>query len=170
MSTPRLIDPTRLGTLRPDELAAALRPLWEDAGPLVAALAGRAVSSWEEHLDMAEAAIASMDASTQALLLAAHPRIGADPSRLSTLSYVEQGGGTPTEPAVTERLDALNAAYEERFGFPFVEWVAGRDKSAILSVLERRLTRPAEEERVAGCRALIAIARDRYDKLRAEVS
>jgi 2-oxo-4-hydroxy-4-carboxy--5-ureidoimidazoline (OHCU) decarboxylase len=147
-----------------------MRPLWEDAGPLAAALAGRAVSSWEEHLDVAEAAISSMDAPTQAHLLAAHPRIGADPSRLSALSYREQGGGTPSEAAVVERLDILNAAYEERFGFPFVEWVAGRDKSAILAVLEYRLTRSVEEEREAGCRALIAIARDRLGKLRVEVS
>lgn len=167
---PRLIDPSQLGTLTPDELAAALRPLWENAGPLVTALVGRAVTSWEEHLDLAEAAITSMDASTKALLLGAHPRIGADPSRLSTLSYHEQDGGTPAEPVVIERLNALNEAYEQRFGFPFVEWVAGRQKSAILAVLEQRLTRSPEEEREAGCRALIAIARDRFSKLSTEVS
>ena len=165
-----MIDPTQLGTLGTDELTAALRPLWEDAGPLVATLVGRAVNSWEEHLDVAEAAITSMDAPTQTLLLGAHPRIGADPSRLSPLSYEEQGGGTPAEAGVTERLNILNEAYEQRFGFPFVEWVAGREKAAILAVLEQRLARAQDEEREAGCRALVEIARDRFSKLRTEVS
>ncbi|MBO0747122.1 MAG: 2-oxo-4-hydroxy-4-carboxy-5-ureidoimidazoline decarboxylase [Acidimicrobiaceae bacterium] len=163
-----MIDATRLGTLEPDELAVALRPLWEDAGPLATCLAGHEVSTWNEHLDLAEAAIASMDDTTRELLLTAHPRIGADPSRLSALSYREQGGGSPAEPAILERLETLNKAYEERFGFPFVEWLAGRAKSEILTVLETRLTRSKGDEREAGCRALVAIARDRYDKLSRE--
>jgi 2-oxo-4-hydroxy-4-carboxy--5-ureidoimidazoline (OHCU) decarboxylase len=59
------------------------------------------------------------------------------------------------------RLDGLNDAYESRFGFPFVEWVAGRPKAAIVAVLEARLQRDRDTELAAGCEALLAIARDR---------
>jgi 2-oxo-4-hydroxy-4-carboxy--5-ureidoimidazoline (OHCU) decarboxylase len=164
-----LVDAGALGSLDPSSLAAALRPLWEDAGPLAERLVGRPVTTWCEHLTMAEAEIWAMDPATQAALLRAHPRIGADPTTLArrgTRSFVEQGGDRATDPAVLARLDELNSAYEDAYGFPFVEWVAGRPKEAIVSVLEQRSTRPLDVERRAGCQALVDIARDRLHQLR----
>jgi len=160
-----LLDPARLGTLGKADLAEALRPLWEDAGPLVDRLLGRAVTSWDEHLAVAEAAIAAMDAHTQAELLAAHPRIGADPATLSSASYREQAAAATATAATLVQLETLNQAYEDRFGFPFVEFVAGRPKEAIIGVLQSRLAGTAEAERHAGCRALLAIAHDRLGRL-----
>jgi 2-oxo-4-hydroxy-4-carboxy--5-ureidoimidazoline (OHCU) decarboxylase len=164
-----LSDATRLGALDRAGLAGALRPLWEDAGPLVDQLLGRRATSWDEHLAAAEAEIAAMDAAAQAQLLQAHPRIGADPATLSAASFREQAGSSPTDPDTLARLERLNQAYEDRFGFPFVEFVAGRSKETIAAVLELRLTRPVDVERRAGCEALVAIARDRLGKLRSEV-
>jgi 2-oxo-4-hydroxy-4-carboxy--5-ureidoimidazoline (OHCU) decarboxylase len=164
-----LVDPRLLGALDREALAAALRPLWEDAGPLADRLVGRSVADWDEHLALAESVIASMDAATQSELLKAHPRIGADPATLSPASFSEQAGAAPADPATLARLEVLNVAYEERFGFPFVEFVAGRPKEAIVAVLESRLERPVDVERRAGCAALAAIARDRLGKLRSEV-
>jgi hypothetical protein len=45
-----LIDPAVLATLGKADLAEALRPLWEDAGPLVDRMVGQAVTSWDQHL------------------------------------------------------------------------------------------------------------------------
>jgi 2-oxo-4-hydroxy-4-carboxy--5-ureidoimidazoline (OHCU) decarboxylase len=145
------------------ELAAAMRPLWEDAGPLVPLLVGVEVGSWAAHIDRAEQAIAAMDPATRAVLLRAHPRIGAPPvelARRSVTSLAEQGGAAE-EPAVLARLAAGNDAYEARFGFPFVEFVAGRSRRSIIAVLEDRLRRDRDTELAAGCEALVAIARDR---------
>jgi 2-oxo-4-hydroxy-4-carboxy-5-ureidoimidazoline decarboxylase len=162
-----LVDPTMLGTLDFAGLAAALRPLLEDAGPLVARLQGRSWPTWEAVLDSAAGEVAAMDDEERMALLAANPRIGERPAVLaarSPESFREQGAGGDEDPAVLDHLEQLNEAYETRFGFPFVEWVAGRPKAVIAEVLEARLERDRTTELEAGTSALLAIARDRLAK------
>jgi OHCU decarboxylase len=169
---PELVPADHLKNLSRAELAAALRPLWEDAGPLAARLEGRPASSWEELIEMGEAEIAAMGDAERAELLAAHPRIGAPPDALaarSTQSLREQGGHAGADAGVLAELDALNQRYEDRFGFPFVEWVAGRSRRQMLPVIEARLQRDRDSELAAGCAALVAIARDRLARLTNEV-
>jgi 2-oxo-4-hydroxy-4-carboxy--5-ureidoimidazoline (OHCU) decarboxylase len=164
-----LADAPGLGALDRTALAAAMRPLWEDAGPLVDRLVGRQVTTWEEHVSAAEAEIDAMDDATRAELLGAHPRIGADPAALaarSPQSWSEQGGASATDPATLAALEAANDIYEERFGFAFVHWVAGRSKAEMLAVLRSRLERDRATELDAGCAALVAIARDRLARIR----
>lgn len=164
---PALVDPATLGGLDRRELADALRPLWEDAGPLVDRLVGRPAVSWAASIAAAEAEIAAMPDAERAALLNAHPRIGAPPAdlaRRSAISLREQGGAA-ADPAILDRLDALNDRYEARFGFPFVEWVNGRSRAEMIPVLEARLERDAPAELAAGCAALVAIARDRLRRL-----
>ena len=83
--------------------------------------------------------------------LAAHPRIG-EPSP-------EQHGGNP---AVLTELAYLNQVYEEKFGFRFVVFVAGRPREEILEVLRDRIANDREEELESGIRELVAIAQDRW--------
>jgi len=163
-----LADPTGLGKLDQSCLAVALRPLFEDAGPLVEELAGRSFPTWEAVLDAAEAAIATMCSPARAALLRAHPRIGTDPATLarrSPESWAEQGGDLTTPPELLARLAQLNDLYEQRFGFPFVEWVAGRPRETLVAVLEERLGHDRPEELSKGCAALVDIARDRLARL-----
>jgi 2-oxo-4-hydroxy-4-carboxy--5-ureidoimidazoline (OHCU) decarboxylase len=165
------VDARTLGGLDRPALAAAMRPLWEDAGPLVDRLVGRHVATWEDHLAAAEAEVAGMDPVTRAALLGAHPRIGADPAALaarSPESWAEQGGAAPTDAATAAALDAANDAYEARFGFAFVEFVAGRSKAELLPVITARLARDRTTELDAGCAALVAIARDRLARIRSD--
>ncbi len=167
--TPSLVLAPTLGTLDRAALGRALKPLWEDAGPLADRLLGRPVESWEDHLAMADKAVAAMDDDERVALLAGHPRIGTDAATLSArsaLSFGEQGGPRPTAEATTATLAMLNDRYEELFGFPFVEWVAGRPKEALTDVLRTRLTRDRATELQAGCAALVAIAGDRLATLR----
>ncbi len=153
-----------MAQLATDQLAAALRPLWEDAGPLVPRLAGRSFASWSELIDGAEAEIETMNDAERTALLRAHPRLGAAPAELrirSATSYVEQGSGAVLDDGVSQQLAALNRQYEEQFGFPCVEWVAGRPLAELVPVLMVRLRRSRATELAAGCAALVAIARDR---------
>jgi hypothetical protein len=83
--------------------------------------------------------------------LAAHPRIG-EPSP-------EQHGGNP---AVLTELAYLNQVYDEKFGFRFVVFVAGRRREEILEVLRDRIANTREEELETGMRELVAIAQDRW--------
>ncbi|HET6643283.1 MAG TPA: 2-oxo-4-hydroxy-4-carboxy-5-ureidoimidazoline decarboxylase [Gaiellaceae bacterium] len=83
--------------------------------------------------------------------LATHPRIG-EPSP-------EQHGDDPT---VLTELAYLNQVYEEKFGFRFVVFVAGRPHRDILPVLRERLAKTREEELETGITGLVAIAQDRW--------
>jgi OHCU decarboxylase len=83
--------------------------------------------------------------------LAAHARIG-EPSP-------EQHGGNP---AVLTELAYLNQVYEEKFGFRFVVFVAGRSREEVLEVLRDRIANTREEELETGMRELVAIAHDRW--------
>jgi 2-oxo-4-hydroxy-4-carboxy--5-ureidoimidazoline (OHCU) decarboxylase len=163
-----LVPPASLAALGRDELAAALRPLWEDAGPLVDRLAGRQFLSWQDLVDEAERQIGAMSVPERVALLAAHPRIGAPVVALaarSQISLAEQGGAAGAAPEVLAELDALNDRYEERFGFPFVAWVAGRSRREMTVVIEDRLGHDRATELAAGCAALVAIARDRLSTI-----
>jgi 2-oxo-4-hydroxy-4-carboxy-5-ureidoimidazoline decarboxylase len=107
----------------------------------------------ERPLDVAEEVAAELSEDEQANALAAHPRIG-EPSD-------EQRGA---EPEVLAELEELNRAYEERFGFRFVVFVAGRTRAELLPVLRERLARSRAEELETGLRELVAIAKDRWQR------
>lgn len=123
----------------------ALTRLFSGRTRLVDQLAAR-----ENPLGVADEVAAALSEEDQVAALSTHPRIGeASP---------EQRGDVP------EELVELNRAYEERFGFPFVVFVAGRPRAELVPVLRERLERTREEELAAGLRELVAIARDRWTR------
>jgi 2-oxo-4-hydroxy-4-carboxy--5-ureidoimidazoline (OHCU) decarboxylase len=133
---------------------AELAELFEGRTRLVEVLAQR-----EDPLGSADEAIGELDEREMVEALNAHPAIGA--THLSERSAEEQGAGA--DPAVMTELAYLNQVYEEKFGFRFVVFVAGRPKTEILEVLRERLERTREEELEAGLAELVAIARDRWE-------
>ena len=138
--------PRQLST---DELAE----LFEGRTRLVELLAQR-----EDPLGSAEQAIDELDDTEKVEALTAHPAIGA--THLSERSAAEQG--VEGDPALMTELAYLNQVYEEKFGFRFVVFVAGRPKADILEVLRERLERTREDELETGLTELVAIARDRW--------
>ena len=107
----------------------------------------------EDPLERAEEIALSLDDRDKATALAQHPRIG-EPSP-------EQSGG---DPAIITELSYLNQVYEEKFGFRFVVFVAGRSREELLPLLRDRLERTPEEELETGMRELVAIAKDRWQQ------
>jgi 2-oxo-4-hydroxy-4-carboxy-5-ureidoimidazoline decarboxylase len=100
-------------------------------------------------------------------LLRAHPEL-ARRAPLTAESAAEQGGMGLDRLADDEaaRFEALNLAYRERFGFPFIIAVRGqRDRSAILSALTARLAHDAPTEQAAALAEVAKIARFRLDDL-----
>jgi 2-oxo-4-hydroxy-4-carboxy--5-ureidoimidazoline (OHCU) decarboxylase len=114
----------------------------------------------ERPLERAEEVIAGLDEEAKLEALDAHPPIGA--RNLSAHSAEEQG--TEADPAVLSELAYLNQVYQEKFGFRFIVFVAGRRKREILEVLRERIGRTREEELETGLRELVAIARDRWTR------
>jgi len=132
-----------------------LAELFEGRTPLVERLA-----ALEYPLERADEIIASLDEEQKIAALDAHPAIGE--RRLSPRSAAEQGA--PADPAILSELAYQNQVYEEKFGFRFVVFVAGRPKREILEVLSERIGNTREEELDTGLRELVAIARDRWTR------
>jgi 2-oxo-4-hydroxy-4-carboxy-5-ureidoimidazoline decarboxylase len=61
------------------------------------------------------------------------------------------------------RFTALNDAYRERFGFPFVIRVAGRSVDDILAAYEARLANDADAERATAIEQIAEIMRLRIE-------
>lgn len=162
----------------PDRLSQAafaelVAPLFERAPRFIGRLAqGRPYGSWGGLFAQALAIALAMPRDEQLELIDAHPRIGAPPGSVSAHSFVEQGYDREAATAEAEAqrehiavaLDRLNAAYEARFGFRYVIFVAGRPRSAIVPLMEAALDADPEAERERALGDVVAIARDRAGK------
>ena len=144
-------------TIAPEQLAA----IFERAPALAERVRGDDPAS---IVASARIEIARMTEAERIGVLNAHPRIGADPASLSTLSRREQGGGADV--AALRDLASLNDEYERKFGFRFVVFVAGRSKAEIVPVFRARLRRTREQELAAGIDEFLAITRDRLTRIR----
>jgi 2-oxo-4-hydroxy-4-carboxy--5-ureidoimidazoline (OHCU) decarboxylase len=143
-----------------------LARLFEGAPRFVARLAAEPVESWSGLLDRAERIALTMPEDEQLELLDAHPRIGANPTGVSEMSFREQGyDHDPGTVELQERLDRLNAEYEQRFGFRFVVFVNGRSRDAIADVMESHMDADRDEEKRRALSDVVAIARHRLANL-----
>lgn len=101
-------------------------------------------------------------------VIRAHPDLAgkaAIAGELTDDSTREQAGAgldqcTPEEMA---RFERLNAAYKEKFGFPFVMAVKGNDRHDILAAFETRLENDPAEERRTAVEQINRIARFRLE-------
>lgn len=187
-----------------EAFVAETGPLLEGASKLLQRLAEQRPFGSDEGLIRAAFEIThAMPETEQIELIDSHPRIGADASTVSAMSYREQGyaaeGGDkdgalplPTEgdyqddslfsdeelaeQAADERareirrayeeLAMLNQIYEDRFGFRYVVFVAGRPKAEIVPLLEHALRNDREAELRRAVDDAIFIAGDRLRTLR----
>ena len=87
----------------------------------------------------------------QLALIRAHPELAgkaAIDKTLTRASAAEQAsaGLDRLSPEEFARFHRLNAAYRERFAFPFIICVRLTDKAGILAAMERRLGHSREDE------------------------
>ena len=149
-----------LNALDRDAFVAAIGWVFEQS-PWVAEQVcdGRPYSNLESlHRAMVDQ-VKSAPPAQQLALLCAHPDLGTR-ARISAASTAEQAGAgldrlTPEE---FDRLQRLNSAYRDKFGFPFLFAVKGSTKYDILQALERRIQEPPDEEREEALRQVYRIA------------
>ena len=108
----------------------------------------------EDPLTRADALIDELPYEDKVEACEAHPRIGE--------RSPEQHGD---DPQVLAELAELNRAYEEKFGFRFIVFVNRRSRAELLPVLRDRLRRTREQELDTALHELVAIARDRWQRL-----
>lgn len=102
----------------------------------------------------------------QRRLIAAHPELGAKVA-LTRESESEQLGAGLRALSAAEfaRFEALNAAYREKFGLPFIICVRLQTKASIFAAFEARLQHDAAAERAAALREIGMITRLRLDDM-----
>lgn len=119
------------------------------------------------------AMVAAVDAASrdeQLGLIQAHPELAGKEAAAGTLTSAstgEQRGAGLDQCSAEElaRLRRLNAAYRERFGFPFVIAVKGLSRYQIMDAVEARLNNDAATEFRACLTEIGKIARFRLDAL-----
>jgi 2-oxo-4-hydroxy-4-carboxy-5-ureidoimidazoline decarboxylase len=103
-------------------------------------------------------------------LVRAHPELAgkaAVDAALTAASAAEQAsaGLDRLTQAEFDRFHALNAAYRERFGFPFVICVRRTDKAGVLAAMERRLANDRDVELEAALAEVGEIVKLRLEDL-----
>jgi 2-oxo-4-hydroxy-4-carboxy--5-ureidoimidazoline (OHCU) decarboxylase len=147
-----------------DAITGRLAAVFERAPGLAAALRNADEDTPRSIIAKARGALERMTEPERIAVLDAHPRIGADPASLSLHSRREQGEAT--DDATLRLLAELNDAYEKKFGFRFVVFVAGRPKEESVPVLRARLANTREAELRAGLEEFLAISLDRLERPR----
>jgi 2-oxo-4-hydroxy-4-carboxy-5-ureidoimidazoline decarboxylase len=145
----------RLNDAGPDKFAAALDGVFENA-PWVAA--GAAMSAPFETVTALHTALVRVareaPAAERLNFLRGHPELADKVARAGAMtadSVAEQGGlglNRLSEPEFA-RFETLNAAYREKFGFPFIICVRRHTRDSILTRFARRLENSAETEQHA---------------------
>lgn len=110
------------------------------------------------------AEIAAMSPDEHAALVNRHPELAgreAEAGEMTAESVSEQGGAglDSLSAADATRLRRLNAAYRERFGFPYMICVRRHTLDSIFQEAERRLARGREEELEEALRQIFLVTR-----------
>ena len=118
--------------------------------PWVEARADARPSSGDRHADLM-AVLHGATPEEQLALIRAHPELAgkaAVDGTLTEASAAEQAsaGLDRLTQAEFDRFHALNAAYREKFHFPFIICVRLTDKAGILAAMERRLANGRDAE------------------------
>jgi 2-oxo-4-hydroxy-4-carboxy-5-ureidoimidazoline decarboxylase len=135
--------------------------------PWVEARADARPSSGDRHADLM-AVLYDAIPEEQLALIRAHPELAgkaAVDGTLTDASAAEQAsaGLDRLSQAEFDRFHALNAAYRERFGFPFIICVRLTNKAGILAAMERRLGNDRDAEIAEALRQIGEIVRLRLE-------
>lgn len=108
------------------------------------------------------AMVNAMSREEKLALIQAHPDLGSK-AKMAEASVKEQAGVgldrlTPEE---YDRFQALNQAYQDQFGFPFIVAVRNHTKTTILEAFEHRLRNSADVEMQGAIAEITQIAQFR---------
>ncbi len=168
------LDLQHLNTLDGEAFVAALDGVYEHSPWIARRAAARRPFASLAALKLALAqAVSQASPQEQLGLIRAHPELAgkaAVAGQLTAESTDEQSraGLQHCSPTEFERLQALNKAYGERFGWPFILAVRGPrglglSRQAIIEAFERRLHAPPDVERAECLRNIHRIAEIRLD-------
>jgi 2-oxo-4-hydroxy-4-carboxy-5-ureidoimidazoline decarboxylase len=138
--------------------------------PWIEARADALPSSGDRHADLM-AVVHAATPEEQLALIRAHPELAGKAAidrTLTEASAAEQASAGLDRLSEDEfaRFHALNAAYRERFGFPFIICVRLTDKAGILAAMEARLVNDRDTEIATAIAQIGEIVRLRLEDAR----
>ena len=134
------------------DFCAALAGLWEHSPWIVeAAAAARPFASRDELAAAMWRAVAAADEGRQLGLLRAHPDLAGKLARAGALTAESAGeqsslGFDRLSDEEFQAFTAMNAAYRERFEFPFIICVRDNTRTSIRAAFESRLGHSRDAE------------------------
>ena len=161
---------TELNALPREAFVARLGGIYEHS-PWVAerAFAARPFTSLDALHAAMQRAMQDASAGEQLALIRAHPELlgKLEAAQLTESSRSEQAsaGLDRCTAAQKARMQALNQAYREKFGFPFIVAVKGLDWAGIIERIEGRLPHTREAELATALAEIGRIARFRLEAL-----
>jgi beta-ureidopropionase / N-carbamoyl-L-amino-acid hydrolase len=164
----------RLNTASCEEFTELLEGIYEHSPWIAAQASSQRPFSTLSALKYALAgAVRASTREQQRALICAHPELAGKAMVAGTLTAESTGeqsraGLTHCTPEEFEKLQALNARYNARFGFPFILAVrgpraAGLSRAQIMAAFERRLQNPPDYEFSEALRNIHRIAEIRLD-------
>lgn len=161
------VDLATVNAMPLDEFVATFGAVLEDAPQLAEeAAARRPFADVEALADAFSAVVRSLGEEDAVALLRAHPELGAArPMAAASVAEQASAGLRDADADLQSRLAAGNAAYRERFGFPFIIAVRGRTPAEIVAVLDERVGNDRASELDEARDQVCAIARLRIDQL-----
>src|ERR1700733_5637788 len=161
----------QLNRISTDAFVAALSGIFEHS-PWVAEVAAeqRPFASIDALHHTMSGAVETAGEAKQLALINAHPELAGKAAvrgELTAESTREQSGAGPAHGTQEEfdKLVGLNAAYREKFGFPFILAVHGFDRHGIIANFEARLHHSRDTELRESLQQIYRIARFRLDDL-----
>lgn len=131
---------------------------------------GFGASSNQELVDNMKAVVESLGVEDKLSLLRAHPDLAgklAVGEELTQSSQNEQAGAGLDQCSEEEyaEFQALNQAYVEKFGFPFILAVSGWKRADILQTFKERINNTIEDEFNTAMEQVHKIAKIRMEKI-----
>ena len=169
--TSRKCSLAELNTLSAADFVARFGGVFEHSAWIAETAAGfRPFKSLDDLHQMMTALVAKSSPEGQLALIEAHPDLAgrlAQMGQLTAESTREQAaaGLSQADPATRERINTLNAAYRERFGFPFIICARLNNVATIVGAMEQRLPNNRETEIHAALAEIYKIARLRLADL-----
>ena len=161
----------QLNSMPRDAFEAALSGIFEHS-PWVAAQAAdaRPFASVDALYAKMREIVARAGDERQLALINAHPELAGKAAvrgELTAESTREQSGAglAACTQEQFDKLHRLNAAYREKFGFPFILAVRGYDREGIIANFEARVNNTRDEELRTSLEQIYRIARFRIDDL-----
>jgi 2-oxo-4-hydroxy-4-carboxy-5-ureidoimidazoline decarboxylase len=114
------------------------------------------------HATMCQS-LADADIDAKLALIRAHPRLAGKAAirgELTAASTQEQSGAGlgQCSPEEFAQITALNDAYDQRFGFPFILAVRGHDRRSIIANMQARMSNERDAEIAEALRQIGRIA------------